>query len=279
MSDFEKDCPLTMAKQWEHVDGLNNPVAVSNKGFKQPDRIDIRRAPKIVGGREQRAKVVPDQAEQGIEWAIVYTIPQFVNNCVTAWKLMQTPVVKRDIFRHFSECLQGKATSLWKALIAEHAPDLTLHSWDLWDTCIRFYSEKMEGIQFIGDHVIHQVLTWKRPIVVSFNDYVDRSTLLLSYITESHIRTSTPMPNPQQLMNAYFRNQPKSMRSVYAIRELHPVGTMEVFKNAMTTIEDSAKHTEPYKNALQQYRSSAAKAAAIKRGETPRPPPKPRAGQ
>ena len=72
MSDFEKDCPLAMAKQWEHVNGLNNPVAVNNKGFKQPDRIDIRRAPEIVGGREQRAKVVPNQAEQGIEWAIVY---------------------------------------------------------------------------------------------------------------------------------------------------------------------------------------------------------------
>ena len=59
MSDFEKDCPLAMAKQWEHVDELNNLVAVSNKGFKQPDRIEVRRAPELVGGREQIAKVVP----------------------------------------------------------------------------------------------------------------------------------------------------------------------------------------------------------------------------
>ena len=177
-------------------------------------------------------------------------IPKFVNNCVTVWKLIQSPALEKEIFRHFYDCLQGKATSLWKAVVAQHAPDPDLHNWLLWSECIAFYFEKMAGMQYIGDHVIHQVLSWKRPIVVSFNDYVDRSELLLSYITQGQLRISTSMPNPQQLMNSYFRNQPKSIRSAYAIRELRPNGSMEVFKNTMTAIEDSAKHTEAYKNAL-----------------------------
>jgi hypothetical protein len=278
MSDFEKEVPLAMAKRWEQTDGLNNPVAVSNKGFKQPDRVNIRRPSEVIGAREQTAKVVPDQAEQGIEWAIVYTIPQFVSSIVNGWKLNTTATLQKEIFTHFMKCLQGKATSLWKAVVAEHAPNPDLHDWELWCKCVVFYFEKMAGMKFIGDHIIHQVLTWKRPIVVSFNDYVDRSTLLLSYITEGQIRTVTPMPNDQQLMNAYFRNQPKSMRATYTLRELRPEGTMEVFKNAMTAIEDTAKNTESYKNAMQVYRLSASRATALKKGDTPRPT-KPRAGQ
>ena len=87
MSDFEKEVPLAMAKQWELTDALKNPIADSKKDFKQPDRAKVRRAADVAGQRKQISKAVPGQALQGIEWPIVYTIPQFYSNIVQGWKL------------------------------------------------------------------------------------------------------------------------------------------------------------------------------------------------
>jgi hypothetical protein len=206
MSDFEKEVPLAMAKQWELTDALKNPIADSKKGFKQPDRVEVRRSADVVGQRDQLAKVVPDQALQGIEWPIVHTIPQFQSNIIEGWKLTIPGANQAEIFKYFLHVLQGNATSLWKAVLREHAMDPATHTLVHWTTCVRYYLEKMAGMKYIGDYIIHQVLTWKRPIVVSFNDCVDRSTLLLSYMQEGQLRTEEPMPNNRQLMNAYYRN-------------------------------------------------------------------------
>jgi hypothetical protein len=141
MSDFEKAIPLAMAKQWDLTDGLKNPIADSKKGFKQPDRVKVRRAADIAGQREQIAKVVPDQALQGIEWPIVYTIPQFQSSIVDGWKLTAVDADQSEIFKFFLQVLQGKATSFWKAVMRDHASDPASHTHVHWCTCVRFYLE------------------------------------------------------------------------------------------------------------------------------------------
>ena len=42
MADFEKPNPLGMAKEWEKKDALNNPSKDYQKGFRQPDRVEVR---------------------------------------------------------------------------------------------------------------------------------------------------------------------------------------------------------------------------------------------
>ena len=57
----------------------------------------------------------------------------------------------------------------------------------------------------------------------------------------------------------------------YSQRQLRPEGPMEVFKSAMTAIEDADKNTETYKNAMSVYQLSVARADDRAKGRAPRP--------
>ena len=59
MADLEKTLPLAMAKQWENKDTLNNPVLDVHQGFKQPDRVEVRRVVNM-GDRQEMAKIMLD---------------------------------------------------------------------------------------------------------------------------------------------------------------------------------------------------------------------------
>ena len=115
-------------------------------------------------------------------------------------------------------------------------------------------------------------MTRKRPIVVSFNDYVDCSTLLLSYITDGFVRCKETMPSDWQLMNVFYRNHPKGMQMIYAQRHKRPEGPMDSFKSEMSSIEDSDHRSESYNNVLSQYQLSVVRAKDRSEGRAPRPP-------
>ena len=61
------------------------------------------------------------------------------------------------------------------------------------------------------------MLTQKILIRVPFNDYVDRSMQLFSYITDGCVRIGMMMPNERQLTDAFYRNQPKSTCMAYGL--------------------------------------------------------------
>ena len=89
MADLEKPTPFYQAKSWEKKDTLNNSVPDDQQGFCQADTIEVRRLVPL-GDREQIAKIVPDSANQGIEWSMQHTLPQPQDKIVTAWNIRGT---------------------------------------------------------------------------------------------------------------------------------------------------------------------------------------------
>ena len=107
MADLEKPSPFCQAKAWERKDSLNNPVPDEQQGFCQADKIEVWRLVPL-GEREQIAKIVPDQAKQGIEWSMQHTLPQLQDKIVTAWNVKATNNGAL-VFHCWAACLQSRA--------------------------------------------------------------------------------------------------------------------------------------------------------------------------
>ena len=60
MSELEKGCPFGPTKKWEKHDGLGNPVHDTFRGYKQPEKIKVKRVATAAGEREQYFEIVPD---------------------------------------------------------------------------------------------------------------------------------------------------------------------------------------------------------------------------
>ena len=84
-------------------DALNNPVPDEQQGFRQADTIEVRRLVPL-GNREQIAKIVPDQANQGIAWSMHHTLPQLQDKIATAWNVRATDN-EASIFHYWAACL------------------------------------------------------------------------------------------------------------------------------------------------------------------------------
>lgn len=76
----------------------------------------------------------------------------------------------------------------------------------------------MCNIKCISDHIIHQVLTRNRLNIVPFNNYIERSMQLLSYIMDGYVRIDKMIPNECHIMDMLYCNQPKSMHMAYDIQ-------------------------------------------------------------
>ena len=118
MSDLEKALVFRQAKAWEKKDALFNPVPDERQGYRQPDTVEVKRQT-TPGEREQTARIVPDQAIQGPEWGMHYTVPQFTDKIVTPWKLREDVDCGVLIFMYFSMVLQSRALTHWQAVVNE----------------------------------------------------------------------------------------------------------------------------------------------------------------
>ena len=75
-----------MTKQLEKKDAPNNPVLGDQQGFRQPDRVKVRRQVAQEQG-EQIASIFARSNSTWIEWSIVNTTPQLKTHAVDAWNL------------------------------------------------------------------------------------------------------------------------------------------------------------------------------------------------
>ena len=148
MTDLEKAFPFHKAKAWEEQDALHNPVPDRKGGFRLPDTIRMER---VVPEEERRqfAKIVPDQAIHGIEWSMHYTISQFMNRIVNQWEVKTSANNSRVVFRYSTDCVTGKASTIWIAVVNEHAKDDASRTFESWQVCITFYIEKMQNMSYI----------------------------------------------------------------------------------------------------------------------------------
>ena len=88
-----------------------------------------------------------------------YTVPQFMNKIVDGWKLRKEPNGGVLIFMYWSMVLQARALTHWNAVVNEHAKEANSRTFELWQACVRYYFEKLVGFSFIGNQLIHMVLT------------------------------------------------------------------------------------------------------------------------
>ena len=141
MADLEKPFSFHQAKALDEQDTLHNPVPDRRGGFRLPDTVMVELVVPE-GERRQYAEIVPDQAKHGIERSMHYTIPQFMNRIVNQWDVKTSANNGRVVFRYFTDCVTGKATTIWNAIVNEHAKEDSDRTFENWQKCIRFYIEK-----------------------------------------------------------------------------------------------------------------------------------------
>ena len=100
MSNLKKGCPFGPTKKWEKHDALGNPLPDVHKGFKQPEKIKVKRII-AAGEHKQSFKIVLDQGEQGGKLGLHLTLPSFLVVCATAWGLVGKTNCK-ELFGYFA---------------------------------------------------------------------------------------------------------------------------------------------------------------------------------
>ena len=65
MSELEKGCPFGPTKLWEKHDAPGNPVHDAHRGYKQPEKIKVKRVVTTAGKRKQSFDIISDQGVQG----------------------------------------------------------------------------------------------------------------------------------------------------------------------------------------------------------------------
>ena len=137
-------------------------------------------------------------------------------------------------------------------------------------TCVGFYLEKMQNMSYIGDAVCDKILHWKRPVIVSFIDHVDRIHDLVGYINKGYLRCDLEMrvPKERAIMNSFFRHECATLRKEYAKTHNRVVGPIDTFKSEMSTLEDADRGSVTYSAAMANFARQEEKAREA-RGEIP----------
>ena len=67
-----------------------------------------------------------------------YTIPQFMDRIVHQWDVKTSVDSGRVVFHYFAQYVAGKSSTLWNAVVNEHAKTIDLKNFAKWQECIRF---------------------------------------------------------------------------------------------------------------------------------------------
>ena len=164
-----------------------------------------------------------------------------MNQIVNQWEIKTSTNNGRIVFRYFTDCVTGKANTIWNAVVNEHVKDDASKTFESWQICYGFYIEMMQNISYIGDKICDKILRWKHPVTVSFIDRVDRIYELVNYINQDYVRCYTDMDVPKEraLMNALYRMECAPIRKEYVKPHKRPEGPIDKFKSKMSTLEDA----------------------------------------
>ena len=181
-----------------------------------------------------------------------FTIPQFKTLCIVNWKMTEKSEAK-EVFNYFSCCLQGRASSHWASVLAKHCKNPEDFTLKKFFKMLVFYVEKVADQTHLGNAISYYITHWKRAVVCSMTDHLARIEELNEYIKKGLVRCQEEKPNDQAIMNAVYRNQPKCIRSQYAMHHLRPTGPFSVFRDKMAAIEQSERSSEGCKAAMKVY--------------------------
>ena len=125
-------------------------------GFTQPHTIKINHT--ADNGHDNSAYIVPDQGENGPEWALYHTILGFKDNFLTRFNLTNHVIIYT-----FTKCLQGKSKVVWEELLNEEFPLETDQTTAAFYTAVMRHLEKVACVENLKDNVFCWLQTCKRP--------------------------------------------------------------------------------------------------------------------
>ena len=107
-------------KTWEKHDALNNLVLDIEQRFCQPQSVKVCQNAHQ-GTQDQIAEIVLDSGSHGIEWAMFYTIPKFMEHIFGPREIPQTNTGDTMLFVYFAQCMQGRAQTHRLIVVTQHA--------------------------------------------------------------------------------------------------------------------------------------------------------------
>ena len=100
-----------------------------------------------------------------------HTIPQFMNRIINRLGVKTSADSSRVVFHYFAQCAAGKSSTLWNVVVNEHAKNDALKTFENWQSASGS-ALKNQNMSCIEDAVNDKILCIKRPVKVSFIDYI-----------------------------------------------------------------------------------------------------------
>ena len=166
--------PFGWVVAWEDTDELGRPLENREAALRQPDRIKVKfdipdgGVTRQARTREATAEITPDKGLFGAEYALVFTIPEFEKKIRARLDSTAADFAEK-LFNIFGDCLQGKALVKWKDVLStKHMPvadrtELTFAE------ALCDYLEAVANLKNLGDCLIRQKRSLKKPVWLDFD--------------------------------------------------------------------------------------------------------------
>ncbi len=114
---------------------------------------------------------MPDQAQFGTEYFLVYMLADFKSKILT-----QLLAEQQDdgplLFNLMGQCFQDVGQTEWTSIITKQCPDDAYCMKANHDKCIKDYLKAVVGFLNVGDQLIHWLCTAKKPTLVPMHEFM-----------------------------------------------------------------------------------------------------------
>jgi hypothetical protein len=151
---------------------------------------------------------VPDQAQFGTEYFLVYTLPDFKSKMLT-----QLSDTQKDngplLFNLMGQCFHDIGLTKWASVIAKGCPNDADCMKTSFNECIRDYLEAVAGFPKIGNQLIRWLCMSKKPALMPMDEFMRHQVQLHSYLEGGHICQMMEVPTLQEKSEQIFFEHPK----------------------------------------------------------------------
>jgi hypothetical protein len=225
---------------WMSLGDNGTPDKLIEEGLKQPNRIKIffKKNSKDLNSNEITGHVAPNQAWLGVEYFLLYTLPNFKPKILTRLSDAQKdggPL----LFSLMGQFFQGIGLTKWTSIIAKQCPNDADCTKANFNKCIKYYLEAVAGFPNIGDQLICWLRTSKKPTLMLIHVFTRRRVQLLSYLKGGYLRRTMDVPTVQEKSEQIYFAQPKVHQNKFTnLNKMVPIDPLKMigfFKQCQAT--------------------------------------------
>ncbi len=145
------------------------PDKLIKEGLEQLDQ--IKKVSFKKGAKEITGHVMPNQAQFGAEYFLMYTLPNFKSKFLTQLLDAQnnnSPL----LFSFLGQCFQDVGLTKWTSVVAKPCPNDADQTKANFNECIRDYLEAAAGFPNIGNQLICWLCTTKKPTFMPMHEFM-----------------------------------------------------------------------------------------------------------